>query len=113
MMQERATGDIALRPTGNAQGAYFFIRFTTGWRLNSQLFIPLPLPQDVINGVHCLLHRNPRGLYIQDRDRHPFLEAEDVADDDTDNSTYAPSNKENSKNIDERDNNDDYTNRTF
>ena len=40
MMQERATGDIALRPTGNAQGAYFFIRFTTGWRLNSQLFIP-------------------------------------------------------------------------
>ena len=83
-MQEQTTGAILLRPTGNAQGEYFFMRFTTGWRLNSQRFITLPLPQDVINGVHCLLHRNPRGLYIQDRDRHPFLEDESGYRDDPD-----------------------------
>ena len=29
-MQERITGSIALRPTSNSQGGYFFIILTTG-----------------------------------------------------------------------------------
>ena len=29
-IQERTTGAISLRPTGNAQGAYFFVSLTTG-----------------------------------------------------------------------------------
>ena len=64
-MQEKTTGAIALRPTGNAQGAYFSMRLTTGRILNRQSFTPLPLPQDVINSIHRLVRRNPKGLDIQ------------------------------------------------
>ena len=63
-MQERTTGAIALRPTDNAQGSYFFMSLTTGGRPNRQIFTPLPLPQDVINGIHRLALRNPKGLDI-------------------------------------------------
>ena len=63
-MQERTTGAIELRPIGNAQEAYFFMSLTTGRILNRQSFIPLPLPQDTINGIHRLAHRNPKGLEI-------------------------------------------------
>ena len=66
-------------------------------------------PQDVINSVHRLARRNPRGLDIQDRDWSPFLEDEDESDNDTDNSTYAPFNKENSEKGDESDDNNDDT----
>ena len=63
-VQEQTTGDIALLPTGNAQGAYFFMILTTGLRLNRQSFTPLPLPQDIIKSIHRLAHRNPKGLDI-------------------------------------------------
>ena len=64
---------------------------TTGQRLNRQSFTPLPLPQDVINGVYNLTRCNPKGLDIRDRDRCPFLEPEDRTNDDGDDSTYAHS----------------------
>ena len=62
--QERTTVAITLRPTGNFQGEYLFISLTTGQRLNRQSFTTLTLPQDVINGVHRLVRRNPKGVYI-------------------------------------------------
>ena len=107
-IQERATGDIALRRTGNAQGAYFFMIFTTGQRMNRQYFTPLPLPQYIINIVHRLAHRNIRGLNIWDIYRHPILEAEDGSNDDTNKFAYAMSNKENRETSDESNENDDY-----
>ena len=88
-MQERTTGAIALRPTGNAQGAYFLMRLTNGRRLNRQSFTHLSLPHDVIKGVHPLVCRNPKGLDIRDIDRRPFLESEDGTNDDGGDSTYA------------------------
>ena len=109
MMQEQATGAITLRPTDNAQGVYLFMSLANGWRLNCQSFAPLTLPRDVINSMHRLARCNPRGLNIRYRDQRPFLEAEDGANDDTDDSTYAPYNKENRKNGDERNENDDDT----
>ena len=63
-MQEQTNRAISLWPTRNAQGAYFLMSLTNGRRLNCQIFTPLPLPQDVINGVHCLAQRNPKGLDI-------------------------------------------------
>ena len=104
-MQERTTGAISLRPTRNAQGAYFFMSLTTGQILNRQSFTPLPLPQDVINGVHRLARRNTKYLNIHDRDRGPFLEPEDATNDDRDDSTYAPSDDYRSNNEYESDNN--------
>ena len=110
-MQERTTREIYLRTTGNAQEAYFFMSLMNGRRLNHQSFTPLPLPQDVINGVHSLTRRNPRGIKIQDRDRRPFLDPEDGANNDDDDSNYAPSDDDNNNNTDdnghnESDNND-------
>ena len=104
-MQERSTGAIALRPTGNAQWAYFFMSLVTGRRLNQQNFTPLHFPQDIINSVHHLERRNPRGLNIWDRDRWPFLEAEDGANDKTYDPTHTSSNREDNENGDERDDN--------
>ena len=113
-MQERTTGAISLQPTGNAQGAYFFMSLTTGRRLNRQVFTPLPLPQDIINGVHCLALRNPKGLDIRDMDWCLLLEPEDGANDDDDDCTYAPSDDDKNDKKDESDknysDNDDNTN---
>ena len=105
-MQERATGAIALRPTSNTQRGYLLISLTTRWRLNLKIFTLLTLPQDVINSVNFLERRNPMGLNIQDRYRRPFLEAKDGANDDPDNSTYAPPDEEDNKNGDERNDKD-------
>ena len=104
-MQERTTGAMALQPTGNAQGAYFFMSLTTGRRLNRQRFTSLPLPQDVINGVDRLASRNPKGFGIRDRDRRPFLEPEDVTNTNEEDSAYAPSDKDRSDNEYESDKN--------
>ena len=104
-MQERTTGAIALQPSINAQGAYFFVSLKTGRRLNRQSFTPLPLPQEIINCVHRLALRNPKGLDIRYRDRRPFLEPEYGNDDDGDNSTYALSENDSSNNEYESDNN--------
>ena len=91
MMQERATGAITLRPTGNAQGAYLFMSPATCLRINQQSFTPLPLPQDVINGVQLLACRNTQGLDIQEIYRRLFLRNEDGARYDPYDSTYVPS----------------------
>ena len=104
-MQERTTGSIALRPAHNSQGAYLFMSLTTGLRLNRQSFTPLTLPHEVTNGVHCLAHRNPKGLDIRYRYRRPFLEPEDGTNVDEDCSTYAPSDDDSRDNEYESDDN--------
>ena len=70
---------------------------TTRQRLNRQNF-PLTLLRDVINIVHRLARRNPRVLDIRDRYRRLLLEAEKRYNDDPDDSTYAPSDGEDSGN---------------
>ena len=102
-MQEQTTGATALQPTGNAQGEYFFMRLTTGQRLSRHNFTLLPIPQDVIISIHRLARRNPRGLNIRDRDRRPFLQPNDRANDDDDYSTYDPSDDNNRDNENESD----------
>jgi hypothetical protein len=48
------TGAIALRPTGNDQGRYFFYSLATGHRLNRNRWTELPMPAKVITRVHTL-----------------------------------------------------------
>jgi hypothetical protein len=88
-MQTRTTGAIALRPTGNAQGGYYFFSLTTGRRLNRNNWTDLPMPQDVIDWVHTFAHRRNanRALLFAWRDGTPI--ADD--DDDTDDTEYNPS----------------------
>ena len=44
-MTTRTTGAIALRPTGNAQGGYYFLSLTTGRRLNRYCWTSVPMPE--------------------------------------------------------------------
>ena len=84
-MQPRVTSSIALQTMGNEQGAYYFMRLNTGRNINHQHFNPLPLPQEIINGLHHLVKRNPRGLDVCDCNWRPFI---DIYDSDGDESTY-------------------------
>jgi hypothetical protein len=56
-MAARTVGAIATRPTGNAQGGYYFIRLDTGRRINRPNWTPLPMPDLVIDQVHRSAHR--------------------------------------------------------
>jgi len=61
---------IALRPTENAQGGYYFISLTTGRRLNRNHWTELPMPQDVINRIHTLARRSNANTSLLFTDRH-------------------------------------------
>jgi hypothetical protein len=68
-MATRTSGAIALRPTGNDQGGYFFFSLTTGRRLNRNRWTSLPMPTDVIERIHNMARRGhaPRGILFADR----------------------------------------------
>ena len=50
-VKARTTGAIALTPTGNAQGGYYFMSLTTGRKLSRQQWHELPMPDGVIEAV--------------------------------------------------------------
>jgi hypothetical protein len=50
----RATGAIAMTPTGNAQGGFYFKFLMTGKRLSRQQWDELPMPDGVIARVEAL-----------------------------------------------------------
>ena len=50
----RATGAIALNPTGNAQGGYFFMSLVTGAKLSRQQWDEIPMPDGVIAAVEAM-----------------------------------------------------------
>jgi hypothetical protein len=87
-MESRTTGAIALRPTGNAQGGYYFISLTSGRRLSRSRWTTLPMPQEVIDRVHVLARRSNanRDLTFAWRDGSAIA---DVGNDD-DDSDYDP-----------------------
>jgi hypothetical protein len=87
-MESRTIGAIALRPTGNAQGGYYFISLTSGWRLSRSRWTTLPMPQEVIDRVHVLARQSNANhdLTFAWRDGSAIA---DVHDDD-DNSDYDP-----------------------
>jgi len=61
-MCPRTIGAIALRPTGNAQGGYYFLSLSTGRRIHRQHFTELPMPDDVIDRVHQLARQSKAAL---------------------------------------------------
>jgi hypothetical protein len=93
-MAPRTIGALALHPTGNAQGNYYFFSLSTGRVINRVHATRLPMPDDVIDRIHALACRqqaNP-GLVFLDRNRVP--EAVDDApaydSDDDDDSDFMP-----------------------
>ena len=53
-MQPHTTGAIALCPTRNTQGNYYFMSLTSGRKLNRVHATPLPMLEDFISRVHML-----------------------------------------------------------
>jgi hypothetical protein len=91
-MQPRTVGALALRPTGNSQGNWFFMSLLTGRILNRTHATKLPMPADVIERVHGLARRqkaNP-GLVFLDRNAQPRDDDTNIADDDSVDETYNP-----------------------
>ena len=58
----RTTGAIALNPTGNEQGAYYFMSLNTGERLNRRKWTELPMGNDVIAAVEARALREGQPL---------------------------------------------------
>ena len=100
-MATRTIGAIALRPTGNTQGGYFFFSLSTGRVLNRGRWTSLPMPNEVIDRVHVMARQEhgSNGLIFEDRDHIPILNPDDDGDDD---STYYPgedANDDNSEDV--------------
>ncbi len=95
-MAPRTTGALALRPTGNAHGIYYFYHLNTGRLLNRSRWTELPMPDDVIERVHKLSRRGRQGIEFLNRNGQPFVypidaEANDQDDDDDDDESFHPS----------------------
>jgi hypothetical protein len=111
-MATRTTGAIALRPTGNAQGGYYFMSLTTGRRLNRNHWTELPMPQDVINRVRTLARRSNGNKSLLFTDRHGGA-INDSGDDEDDNEHYTEDNNDDDDDdnfvpgVDQDDDNDD------
>ena len=75
-MVTRTIGAIALRPTGNVQGGFYFMSLSTGKIISRYRWTVLPMPQEVIERLHQIAlqqHCNPglvfryrAGILIQD-----------------------------------------------
>jgi hypothetical protein len=98
-MQARTTGAIATKPTGNAQGGFWFYSLTTGRMLGRRRWTPLPMPQDVIERITVLARTNPAGMRFTNMRNEPVYDFDDGSDDDSD---YDPD--------EEEDDDDDYDN---
>jgi hypothetical protein len=87
-MQARTTGAIATKPTGNAQGGFWFYSLTTGRMLDRRRWTSLPMPQDVIDRITVLARTNPVGLTTFTNMRNEAVY--DIDDDSDDDSDYDP-----------------------
>jgi hypothetical protein len=78
----RTCGAIALHPTGNAQGAWYFYSLKTGRRITGYQWTELPMPAEVVD-VHALARRDYTlaGLVVVDR-TGDVLDGDEDHDDD-------------------------------
>jgi hypothetical protein len=67
-MTPRTIGALALCPTGNLQGGYYFYSLMSGQRLHRTHWTELPMPDEVRDRVHALARRANanRGLVFTD-----------------------------------------------
>jgi len=53
-MEPRTIGALALRPTGNVQGGFYFYNLATGCIIGRRKWTCLPMPSEVIETIHTL-----------------------------------------------------------
>jgi hypothetical protein len=61
-VRARTTRAIALTPTSNAQGGYYFLSLTTGRKLSRQQWDELPMPNGVIAAVERIAETDNQPL---------------------------------------------------
>jgi hypothetical protein len=100
-------GALALCPTGNAQGNYYFFSLSTGRIINRVHATWLQMPDDVIDHVHALAchQKADSGLLFLDRNRIP--KAVDDADND-DDSDFVPDDEQSDYSDSDSDDDIDY-----
>ena len=81
-------GALALRPTGNTQGGFYFLSLSTGQVLNRFRVTALPMPDHVVDQVHRMVRQqkaNP-GLLFGNRSMSSVNDEdmEESSDDDDD-----------------------------
>ena len=96
-MAPRTVGALALRPTGNQQGRYYFYSLMSGKRLHRTNWTKLPMPAEVLDRVHVLAHQAQahRGLTFTDSDGNDLDAVLSDSDDDSD-SNFDPADDDNS-----------------
>jgi hypothetical protein len=83
-MTTRTTGAIATKPTGNAQGGFWFYSLTTGRMLDRKRWTALPMPQDVIDRVAVLARRKPVGMNFTNMRNEAVYDVDNDSDSDDD-----------------------------
>ena len=79
-MAPRTIAALALRPTGNKQGGWFYLSLSTGRKINRLHATVLPMPDHVIDRVHRMARRNKSGITFRNRNN-------DIIPDDNDNNS--------------------------
>jgi len=81
----RTTGAIALCPSGNIQGGYFFLSLTTGKRIIRNKWTILPMPAEVIATVHQLAEacKKYKGIIFTNKNGNVINNDNDEEADDT------------------------------
>ena len=92
-MMSRTMGALALRPTGNAQGGFYFLSLSTGRVLNQLQATGLPMPDNVVDQVHRMARQqkaNP-GLLFRNRSVGTVNDEDmDNSSDDDEDDEYVP-----------------------
>ena len=83
-------GAIALRPTGNQQGGYFFMSLHTGRIINHLHATKLPMPSEVIIRVDQLAKAQNMIPSLAFGNRDNRLITQDIIDDDETENAYIP-----------------------
>ena len=86
----RTVGAIALRPTGNQQGGYFFTSLHTGHIINRLYATKLPMPSEVIIRVDQLAKAQNMIPSLAFGNRDNRLITQDIIDDDETENAYIP-----------------------
>ena len=89
-LQSRTVGAIALRPTGNQQGGYFFMSLHTGRIINRLHTTKLPIPSEVIIRVEQLAKAQNMIPSLAFGNRDNRLIMQDIIDDDETENAYIP-----------------------
>jgi len=78
-LMPRTTGAIALGPSGNAQGGYYFMTLTSGKSIIRNKWTVLPMPAEVIATIHQLAAacKKYKGIEFTDKDGKIMDDAND------------------------------------